>query len=324
MNPGIYFNMPAAKYFADPCPEPSLTQSIAKILLEKSPMHAYFKHPRLNPAANVDEDGALIDDEKQTSTKAIGNAAHKIVLGRGKDVNVVMIHKRERAGNKTITSETEFEDAPDFKTAEARAIRDGLLQQGKVPILAKHHKAAQQLAASIREKLDAAGCERAFVQGNAEVVMIARDGDVWLRSMADWQDGYMIYDLKTGGTSAAPDAIPNRIADQGWHIQAAMQERILDLLYPADAGRRHWRFVAVEQSEPFGLTVNELPESTMTIGRQQLDRAIRIWRHCINHCVWPGYPPEVNRPELPDWSKREWLEREMTRNEFDPENLLAG
>jgi PDDEXK-like domain of unknown function (DUF3799) len=302
MKPGIYYDIPAATYFADPCDEPSLTQSIAKILITQSPAHAFFRHPRLNPAANV-------QDDEYSSAKAIGNAAHKLVLGRGKEVCVI--------------------EAKDFRTNEAKATRDKATADGYTPILAKHHKAAKELAAAIRDKLDAAGCERAFHHGHAEVVMIARDGDIWLRSMADWMDGFMIYDLKTGDTSAAPEAIPYRMADQGWDIQAAMQERILDLLYPAEAGRRKWRFVAVEQSEPFALTVNELPESVMTMGGKKLQYAIDRWRWCINHCVWPGYEPIIHRPEYPGFAEAQWLNREIKeaaaeRQPFNPNVLLAG
>ncbi|WP_242401117.1 hypothetical protein [Acetobacter okinawensis] len=46
--PGIY-DLPEAQYHADPCPTPSLSNSVARILLDESPMHAHFSHPRLNP-----------------------------------------------------------------------------------------------------------------------------------------------------------------------------------------------------------------------------------------------------------------------------------
>src|ERR1035438_10073976 len=39
-DPGIYKGMLSDDYFADPTPEPSLSQSVAKILIEQSPLHA--------------------------------------------------------------------------------------------------------------------------------------------------------------------------------------------------------------------------------------------------------------------------------------------
>ena len=35
--PGLYANLPFADYLADPCEAPSLTSSLAKTLLERSP-----------------------------------------------------------------------------------------------------------------------------------------------------------------------------------------------------------------------------------------------------------------------------------------------
>jgi hypothetical protein len=79
MKPGIYTDMTAADYHADPCPNPSLTQSVAKVLLQRSPLHAWHAHPRLNP-----------DYQHDDATKFdIGNIAHKMLLGRGKEIVVL-------------------------------------------------------------------------------------------------------------------------------------------------------------------------------------------------------------------------------------------
>lgn len=329
MKHGIYYDMPAATYFADPCDEPSLTQSICKILLDQSPAHARLAHPKLNPDWRPDE----ADYDK---AKAIGNAAHKIVLGRGKDIIIVVIPRRETVGKKVIKYDDDLVDAEDFRTADAQEARDAIAAAGRVPILRKHHTVAKELAAAIRNELDANGCPEAFKEwgeppvGRAEVVMIARDpkSGVVLRSMADWMvSPVLLYDLKTGATSANPDAIPYRLDDQEWPIQAAMQERILDILFPDSAGRRRFRFVPVEQLKPYALSVQELPESTMTHGRDKLQYAIDRWKYCIDHCEWPAYPRGIHRPEYPDYAKRQWMERrviEASREPFDPRVVLAG
>ena len=41
---GIY-TLSAEAYHADPCPEPSLSASIANVLLQRSPAHARIQHP---------------------------------------------------------------------------------------------------------------------------------------------------------------------------------------------------------------------------------------------------------------------------------------
>jgi hypothetical protein len=53
------------------------------------------------------------------------------------------------------------------------------------------------------------------------------------------------------------------------------------VLDPENAGRRRFLFVMVENEPPYALTVHEMSEAVMTIGRKQLDYAIRIWRECI-------------------------------------------
>src|SRR5258708_191113 len=76
---GLHYDVPAHIYHADCSPEPSLTQSIAKILLNYSPAHARHAHPRLNP-----------DHEPDDSTKYdIGNIAHRLILGLGRELEIV-------------------------------------------------------------------------------------------------------------------------------------------------------------------------------------------------------------------------------------------
>lgn len=289
ITPGIYLDMAASDYFADPAPEPSLTQSIAKVLIEQSPAHAWLAHPRLG--------GSTARDEGYDKKLAIGNAAHKLVLGRGKEVVII--------------------EANDFRTKDAQQTRDAIAAEGKVPILAKHHKQAREMCGAIKWQLAMTpGCEneKAFSRGdgNSEVVLIARDeSGIWLRSMVDWMcSPRVLYDLKTGGMSASPYAIPSRMVDAGWDVQAAMQERILNILDPEGAGRRTFRFVAVENEPPYALTVNELSESVMTMGRKKLQYAIDMWSTCMASGKWPAYPPKIFRPEYPGYLENQWLERE--------------
>ena len=46
---GVYYDMTTDEYHADPCPEPSLSASIAETIWRESPNHARNEHPRLNP-----------------------------------------------------------------------------------------------------------------------------------------------------------------------------------------------------------------------------------------------------------------------------------
>lgn len=304
--PGIYKDFPVADYFADPAPEPSFTQSLAKILLDRSPLHAFQAHPRLYVPTVEEDEGA----EKYDKAKAIGNAAHALMLGRGKTLAV--------------------EDFPDFRTKEAKAFKAAAIESGKEPILQKHYGVAVDMVAEAAAQLQRIkGCEHAFdpIQGDAEVVIASCEDGLWLRSMIDWisTDLREVWDYKTSGQSASPYATGKLMASAGWHIQAAMHERILDEIDPDGAGRRRFLYVAQENEEPYALTVNQIGEEAMTFGRKQLAYAIGIWRDCMERNHWPAYPPRIIIPELPGWHGNNWLARELAEeSENDTSLLYAG
>ncbi|MGY4614802.1 hypothetical protein ACVWZ4_000029 [Bradyrhizobium sp. USDA 4472] len=301
--PGIYRDFPTAAYFDDPTPAPSFTQSLAKVLIEQSPLHAYQAHPRLN-VRPADED----DGESYDKAKAIGNAAHALMLNRGKELAV-----------------GEFKD---WRKKEAQEFKADAILHGREPILRKHFDAAGKMVDAGTEQLTAIhGCQNAFTHGDAEVVIANCEDGIWLRSMIDWitPDLREVWDYKSGGVSASPYATPRRMADAGWHIQAAFHERILDAIDPKGAGRRKFFYVAQENEEPYALTVNQISESALTIGRKQVDYAVRTWAFCMRRKTWPGYPNRINRAELPTWAESSWLGREIEEaSENDPSLIFAG
>ncbi|MCK1445398.1 PD-(D/E)XK nuclease-like domain-containing protein [Bradyrhizobium sp. 48] len=302
--PGVYRDFPTAAYFGDPTPAPSFTQSLAKVLIEQSPLHAFQAHPRLNVKPADEDDGA----EKYDKAKAIGNAAHKLMLNRGKEMSV-----------------GEFED---WRSGPAKAFKLASLNEGKEPILRKHFDVAGEMADAAVEQLNRIhGCQNAFTHGDAEVVIANCEDGIWLRSMLDWitPDLREIWDLKTSGRSASPYATGRLMADAGWHIQAAFHERILDAIDPKGAGRRRFYYVAQENEAPYALTVNQIGEAALTIGRKQVDYAIKTWAFCMRRKTWPAYPNRIIRPELPTWAESSWLGREIEEaSENDPSLIFAG
>jgi len=293
--PGIYLDVPAADYFADPCPIPSLTQSIAKTLIERSPAHAAAEHPRLNPPDDAEDE----PPEKYDASKAIGNAAHALLIGRGKTLAVA-----------------EF---PAWTTKEAKEFKAGALEAGQVPILHKHFSRAEALVNAARRQLVAANWITPFTDGHGEVVIAWQEGGLWFRSLIDWMvNPTLVIDLKTTGLSCAPHAVPNLMANAGWDIQAAFHERGLDVLDPGGAGRRVFRFVAMENEPPFALTPVEITEATLTMGRKKLAYAVAVWRRSMESGEWPAYPSAVCRPDYPQWKETQWLNREVAEAEVRP------
>lgn len=280
LGPGLHYGIDSNDYHADPAPEPSLTQSIAKILLRQSPAHARLAHPRLNP-----------DLEPSDPTKYdVGHISHRLLLGRGRELEVL--------------------DFKDWRTKAAQEARQAAQEAGKLGVLGKDWDRASDMVravlAQLRERGYGPEWEGPDVEKTAEVVAIAqsnRNGrPYWLRCMIDWLPSLdSPWDLKSTGRSAAPDELWRHLVDADWPVQAAMHERILDYLDPGGAGRRAHRFVVVENEPPYALSVVRMTEAHMTIGRSQLDRAEVLWASCMAADRWPAYPLIDQIPEYPVW-----------------------
>lgn len=289
--PGIFYGMLPDDYFADPCPMPSLTQSVAKVLLAQSAAHAKQEHPRLAPPTEDDE------AEKYVKAQAIGNAAHKLLIGRGKDLQVC--------------------DFADWRKKEAQAAKEAAETTGKVPILSHHFTDAVQVEKAARTQLAACGWSDSFTDGNGEVVVCWQEDGIWLRTMIDWLSPCMriATDFKTGGVSFAPHVIGRHAVDQGWDIQAAMHERALNAIDPDNAGRRQIRFAAIENYKPYALLPVAMSEVWLTMGRKKLDVAITIWRESMKTGRFDAYPLAPTTPEYPGYKETDWLNREVAFHE---------
>jgi hypothetical protein len=308
--PGLYRGFPAAAYHLDPCPEPSFSQSIGKILLERSPAHARLAHPRLCPPPPEEEEDQPA--EKYDAKKAIGTAAHSLMIGIGREI-----------------AEVPFDS---FRSDKAKAARIEAEAAGRQPILTRHLKIARDMVDAALEQLPDE--YRVFEDGDGELVLAWQDDGLWCRSMIDWiePDKLMIWDYKTCSVSVAPHAAGALMASAQWDLQAATIERGLDCLDPDNAGKRRFRFIAQENEPPYALTINELSEGVLAIGRRKLDVALSVWRACLQSGEWPGYPADLCYPELPPWVESRWIEREIAffarmregAGPLAPDHIVAG
>jgi hypothetical protein len=283
--PGIYPDISANDYHADPCPAPSFSQSLGKILLENSALHAWYAHPRLNP-----------DYKSEDPTKFdVGNIAHKLLLGRGKEIVVL----------------DEFDD---WRTDKAKKVRALALQEGKHAVLGKHFALASRMVDAAGKQLELMpppACNL-FRKGQGEVCLAWKEGDIWLRQLIDWlsDDGVIFADYKTTDMSVAPHALGRKMQNDNWPMQAAMAERGLDRLVDPEI-QRGFFFVAQETWPPYALTVAELTDGHLERGRVQLEYAINTWRACLKRNVFPGYPRAIIVPDYPGWADAEWEDRRM-------------
>lgn len=278
-DPGIYDGIPEADYHADPCPEPSLSASLCKVLISQSPLHTKMAHPRLNP--NFEREERDIFDR--------GTIAHALLL-QGVDVAVVL-------------------DFDDWRTKEARASRDAARSTGKLPILRKHWDDVQAMVESAREQLARhKEASDAFTNGKPEQVLIwQEDNGVWCRARLDWlhDSRLKIDDYKSTGRNANPDDLA-RTFENDWEIQAAFYRRGILKLTGNDP---QFRFVPQENMAPYAVSVVELGADWRWIGDEKVEYCIKTFGKCLESGWWPGYKPIIHMPELPKWVEEKWLRR---------------
>lgn len=281
--PGIY-GLDRAAYDADPCPAPSLNASTAKVMLDRSPRHAWLQHPRLNPKFERDRERKF----------DLGTAAHDLLFNAGRNIAVI--------------------EADDYKTKAARLARDAALTAGKMPLTTDQFGDVTNMVNAARPQLaqhrDLIGV---LDHGQAEAVLIWQDGETWCRAAVDWMppaEVGIFLDYKTTAASANPEQWARMAYDQGCDVQAVWYMRGLEILTG-----RPWdcRFIVQETEPPYALSVCALPPSALALGKAKTDEALRIWRWCLAKDFWPGYPRETAYIDPPSWIEARWVDREARR-----------
>jgi hypothetical protein len=299
VNEAGLFEIEPDDYHADPCPTPSLSNSLLKPLLSQSPQHAFQASSRLNP--KFEATGSDRFD--------LGSAVHMLTLEKGRSLQVI--------------------EADDYRTKKAQEARDMARSLGKIPIIAAKYETALDIASSIRRGLrEFPGAQDALdlTRGKTEIGLFWEDAaGCWGRNLIDRliTDAPMwtVYDLKTIGRSARPDdpALGAHFVDMGYDTQAAMQERGLLTVFPELSGRLQWRFIFAEIDPPYGLSVVEPDASTMTIGRQKVKRGFELWSQCLRRNLFPSYPRKVVPLHHAEYLANRWLDRELA-GEYDAAN----
>lgn len=277
---GRLVQMDADTYYADPCPEPSLSQSIAHVLLAKSPLHAWLQHPRLGGKARA-------------ATKAMdeGSLVHALLLGQ--DDQIVEV------------------DADSWRTNAAKEQRDAARAEGKIPVLAGELDDVRTAVNAIRLQLDLLGMK---LDGASELTALwteyAEDGtpvrcrarlDHWIKSRG------LIIDLKKS-RSAHPKACVKHVEEYGYSIQHAAYTRAVVAAHPELAGRVEFRFAFFELEEPYCLTPAKLSGEFIELGQARWRRAVNIWAECLRNNKWPGYADHVVTLDPPPWAVAQEME----------------
>ena len=264
--PQIIDGLCADDYHAD---RTSISSSGLRALLNPG-CPAQFKYDRDHPPAPKKE----FD---------LGHAAHLYVLGEGPELEVI--------------------DFPDWRKKDAQIQRDEAYAAGKVPLLIKDHDMVVAMAEAIRQH-PIAGPLFAPGTGIAERSIYWTDPATGVRCRVrpDWLRGPIVVDYKTI-KDAAPDTISRAIKDRSYHQQDAFY---IDGVEAAGLAPDGARFVFVFQSKiaPYLVTVRELTDQDRDIGRARNERALRIYKECLDTDTWPDWTGPVDTiPQIgmPTW-----------------------
>lgn len=279
--PGIY-DLTDDQYFSDPCPTPSLSSSIAKILLAKSPLHAWYNHRRLNPSLEQDDNAAF----------NLGKAAHDYLMKGGRAIDVI--------------------DEDSWRSKAAQEAKALILASGRIPLLRKQFYQVEEMTRLAEQQIalheEAKG---AYQIGHAEQTCIWQEPcGIWCRAKLDWleTDKAIVYDHKTTSGSAHPNDFIKQLFGLGYDVQAAFYLRGLKAVFPAVDFK--FRFTPQEVDPPYCLSVIELPPAVLSMAERKVETAIDIWHRCVTTDEWPAYSARTYYPDIPVWAERAWLARE--------------
>jgi NAD(P)-dependent dehydrogenase (short-subunit alcohol dehydrogenase family) len=278
--PGLYA-LTEQEYHADRLtPEPSLSSSLARTLLDRSPRHAWHQSARLNPD----------HEPRHSETFDIGKAFHRLLLRRGADIVIV--------------------DADDWRGKDARVARQEAHAAGATPMLAAQYDAAMDMVSEAEARLRLVGID--IGKGYTEEAAFAVIDNVWCRALIDYvPPAGPLMDIKTC-EDASPDACLRAVTAYGYSIQA---RHYMEVWKAATGEDRGFRFLFVEKAPPHEVSIIELhddPNSDadwMLSAADQCREARLTWRRCLDTGHWPGFPVQVAVLGAPTWYTQRWEDR---------------
>ena len=274
---GIFPDFDLEAYYADPCPDPSLSNSGMSYLLAETPLDFAYQHPRLNPDAERLE---------ATVAQRRGDVVHQLALGKGRGYAVA--------------------DFADWRTKDAKAFRDNAIADGLTPIKRADFEEAEIMAGVIRQRikevLDGADyqTEVAFMYQEETAA-----GPIWVRGLMDvWcPELGVILDPKVT-PQLYDEAIGRHMINMGWDRQAALYSHAVGKIMPELAGRVRFADLMVKPKAPFTSRVVSIEKAWYYSAVKQCERAFEIFGRCLYEGRWPGFGSQVEHIPCPPWEAK--------------------
>jgi hypothetical protein len=281
--PGLHRGIPKALYLSDSFSVvPSLSASTAKLLVGRSPAHAWSAHPK----------GGRFRGES-TDAQNTGTLLDSLLLGGDTELVVLPDMMPDAKGVNVPTNGK-------YLLGSAKAWKEKQIAAGRLPVDKDELAFAKSAVDIIRENLARDGV---VLDGENQVTAIWEEAGVFCKGRFDhWKErDLIIYDLKKV-RCAHPDAVSRAMIEYGWDVQAAGYVRGAEVLIPEAAGRVRFVLLAVEPDPPHEVLVRPLAGSMRALGNWKWDRAMRLWGECLRARKWPGYTGMEQGLEAPAWA----------------------
>ncbi len=270
----IHYDMPAREYHSD-ADGPRLSQSLATVCTNESPLHAWQQHPLLGARPYIYEPNT--DD---------GTLIHSLVLEP--DSNQI----EEIDPSTILTKDGSVAKSP-FGTEHGKRLRAQALAAGKIPILPDQLGAFRYKARAVRSRLADQGVT---FDGDSEVVIYWSEdtpfGPVRCRCRLDHllvtANSAIIIDLKST-QGAHPRELKATCWRHGYDIQQAAYVRAVEKRFPSLAGRVGFIFAFVELEKPYAVNPVRLSSEFARMGEIRWERGRDRWAECLRNDRWVGY-----------------------------------
>ena len=261
MKPGIYDDLPADQYHADPAYSFS---AIKQAMRSPAHLKAWLTAP-----------------PEQTPAMRIGTLTHLAVL------------QPDLFGSTTAVA-----PIVDRRTKEGKSIWEQFQAQntGKEIITNDEREQLTAMRDSVRIHPAASAL---LGEGTAEVSVFNQcvETGLPLKARMDWVRDNAIVDLKTT-EDASPAGFAKSVSNYRYDLQAAHYRRMLRL---QGRGDLPFMLIAVEKEAPFAVAVYRLDEGDLTLADMQMQQQLRAIASCCEFNSWPAYSREVETLTLPKW-----------------------
>lgn len=282
--PAIYSGIPIETYHGDLCIEPSVSSSVLRLMMQKSPAHVWA-NSHYNPNRVEKEASEVL---------IIGKAAHHLLLGEEDFEKLFVIRPDEIdgaawQGNRKVCKQW----LADQKEAGLIVLKGEQVERirGMAKALARHPIV-----------------QSGILNGQIERSMVWKDtkSGLWCKARPDAipTDSLDFADLKTT-TDIDFTEVAKAIGNYGYHQQAALVGEGCKVLLKKPM--QSFNFVFIESLPPHCVRVVTLKDNTLALGEKMNRVALDRFAECWKANDWPG-PADAQRDvehiELPEWQAK--------------------